>query len=136
MAGKSYASRNRMLRKLGYSDYLAYLRSTIWREIRERALDRDFHRCLVCGGVANQVHHLHYSRMALLGKDLCALVSLCGKCHENVEFDGDVKLSVQGMRRAWRRTKKKIVHRLKPELFDSLALHHQQSDHLRSIMGR
>lgn len=54
----------------------------LWEEIREKALSRDKHKCIVCGNKATQVHHIHLrSERKDLIYNLNNLVSLCSKHH-------------------------------------------------------
>jgi hypothetical protein len=87
-----YAARNAALKALGFASYAEYLQSEQWIAIRSAVLCRD-RVCFGCGKSASQVHHLWYSPRALEGKDLRALVAICGGCHEVVEHSGDLKRS-------------------------------------------
>jgi hypothetical protein len=64
-----------------------YLKSTLWRKIKERILARDKKQCVYCGGVAEVVHHRSYSREVLEGNADLMLVSLCNACHDFIHFD-------------------------------------------------
>ena len=63
-----------------------------WLTIREEALIRDNHKCVVCGKPATQVHHIHLrSKRKDLIYEINNLVSLCDRCHrhqsdENLEW--------------------------------------------------
>lgn len=59
--------------------HTVYLRSSAWKDVRERALRRDSYACQICGGGATQVHHLTYKRWR--HEQLFDVVSLCEKCH-------------------------------------------------------
>jgi len=63
-----------------------------WLAVREEALIRDNHKCVVCGKPATQVHHIHLrSKRKDLIYEINNLVSLCDHCHnhqsdENLEW--------------------------------------------------
>jgi len=62
--------------------YYDYLQSSIWKEKRDSVLKRDDYKCQICGGPAENVHHLTYRN---LGKEYpFELVSLCKLCHVSV----------------------------------------------------
>ena len=84
--GESYQSRNLILKELGFASYKDYLKSPLWKRIREEVLKRDRNVCQICSCHANQVHHSRYHRNDLLGKNKNFLHSLCGQCHEKIEF--------------------------------------------------
>lgn len=78
---------------MGFVDYPAYLRSDLWKSIRDDCLERSNYTCHVCGGRANTVHHKWYSRQVLQGKDFKGLMAVCKFCHEAGEFKGKRKTS-------------------------------------------
>lgn len=86
--GRSYASRNDILRNLGYDSYSDYLTSPTWNAIREHILSAT-PDCLACGSPATQIHHIDYSKQTLLGNNHQSLVALCRTCHEHIEFDAE-----------------------------------------------
>jgi len=52
-----------------------------WRNIRLLVLERDEHRCKLCGKkTSGQVHHI-ISRRQKDADDLDNLITLCGRCH-------------------------------------------------------
>lgn len=62
--------------------YQEYLHSQEWKNIREEILERDGHKCKLCGSTENlRVHHKSYE---CLYEEECAmqdLITLCEKCH-------------------------------------------------------
>src|SRR4051812_23314103 len=86
MARPTYALRNALLKKLGYSSYREYLNGVLWAEIRDVVLDRDGSACVLCGALARVIHHIDYQESTLLGDSLEALVSLCHACHDRIEL--------------------------------------------------
>lgn len=62
------------------AEYVAYLRSEHWLNMRKAALLRAEYRCQVCNGTKNlEVHHRTYER---LGEERPAdLTVLCHRCH-------------------------------------------------------
>ncbi|MFK5950224.1 MAG: hypothetical protein QM500_15775 [Methylococcales bacterium] len=72
-------------------DYVKYLRTVLWREIKEWILKRDNGKCVICGAEQSkfnvlEVHHRSYELIVLEGKNSEMLVSLCPRCHEYIEF--------------------------------------------------
>jgi 5-methylcytosine-specific restriction endonuclease McrA len=62
--------------------YSLYLKTSHWRRIRERTLQRDRRRCVRCQKKATDIHHLTYVRLGR--EDLNDLVSVCRDCHLKV----------------------------------------------------
>lgn len=83
VALEAYRDRNETLRLLGFPSYASYLRSPLWKIVRERALLINGATCRKCGGTAKQAHHAVYSREVLTGEDVRGLVPVCGGCHKN-----------------------------------------------------
>lgn len=53
-----------------------------WEEARQKCLERDHNKCIVCGKLATQVHHIHLrSKRKDLLYFLPNLCSLCDKHH-------------------------------------------------------
>lgn len=86
MPKPTYALRNALLLKMGFSSYNAYLSSELWAEIRIIIFERDNNCCKLCNLPAYAVHHLDYSEATLRGETFDGLVSICKKCHDKVEF--------------------------------------------------
>ncbi len=79
---------------LSEMDYQKYLRSTFWKEIKEWVLKRDSNKCVICDRKKSkfcdlEVHHRSYELEVLEGRNDDALVSLCPRCHELIEFYTD-----------------------------------------------
>ena len=89
-----YERRDKTIRSIGFSSYRSYLKSSLWKRIRRKVLDRSNDLCEVCGKDANQVHHRSYTREVLLGNNLTWLTAVCDDCHVSAEFDGDRKRTV------------------------------------------
>lgn len=75
-------------------DYQKYLRSTFWKGIKEWVLERDNNKCVICETKKSkfceiEVHHRSYELEVLEGRNDEALVSLCPRCHELIEFYPD-----------------------------------------------
>ena len=81
---EEYTLRNETLLLLGFKDYPAYLRSQLWKGIRERKLAAD-PNCFACFRPANQVHHSSYDHAVLIGESDKYLVSVCPGCHMKAE---------------------------------------------------
>ena len=69
--------------------YEQYLRSTLWRSIRDWVIDVQTGQCAVCHHKAAEVHHHDYDEETMLGKRSDGLVGLCGRCHDLIEFAED-----------------------------------------------
>lgn len=62
-------------------NYREYMASDAWKALRLSARDRSDHKCEMCGGSADNVHHVKYPKG--FGNDgLSNLIVLCRKCHE------------------------------------------------------
>lgn len=60
--------------------YNVYLKSDHWKKVRQETLDRDGHRCVICGGQNSlNVHHLRYDYTGC--EYPSDLVTLCEQCH-------------------------------------------------------
>lgn len=75
-------------------DYVKYLRSVFWKEIKEWVLERDNFKCVVCAAEKRkfyelEVHHRSYDQDVLEGKNDEMLASLCPRCHKLIEFNPD-----------------------------------------------
>ena len=75
-------------------DYEKYLRTVFWKEVKEWILERDNHRCVVCGAEKSrfcdlEVHHRSYELDVLEGRNSEMLISLCPRCHKLIEFYPD-----------------------------------------------
>jgi hypothetical protein len=79
---EAYSDRNETLFLLGFKTYGAYLRSKLWKIVRQRALDIHGAECRRCGQPATQAHHASYLREVLIGEDVRGLVPVCAPCHK------------------------------------------------------
>ena len=86
--GNAYHQRKQRLWRMGFIDYRAYLKSELWKSIRERLLS-ERPDCEVCGHPTACGHHLSYSLRTLGGDSLTQLASLCESCHKRIEFRED-----------------------------------------------
>lgn len=82
---KQYIERNDNLKALGFNSYDQYLRSELWKGIRDRMLAKH-PRCYVCRRKASQVHHGAYRKVDLDGSTDRQLFSVCARCHRHLEF--------------------------------------------------
>jgi hypothetical protein len=70
-------------RGAGFDGYDAYMRSEHWLGLRRRYVASwPDCRCVVCGSIRFQLHHLRYDRLGR--EELRDLVPLCPKCHDKV----------------------------------------------------
>ena len=117
--------RERILLDIGFASYRDYLKSTLWKIIREAKLDAS-PRCELCNqSLAAQIHHLRYSREALVGQDAWALVSACPDCHRRVEFN------LEGRKRPYHMARKKATSMLRHS--GCWREHERVSDYLDSL---
>jgi hypothetical protein len=125
---KEYASRNAILKEMGYASYKAYLASPLWKSIRARVLRRFGGKCRGCGRRANQVHHHHYPLEVLSGRSIEGLSAVCGNCHEGIEFHQEVKLDL-------RHANKRLKSQVKEGRAETVAIkeHKDFRDKLRHI---
>ena len=80
-----YAQRTKSLRKLGFTSYDDYLKSSLWQVIRRKILLPGT-RCIACGKAATQVHHSRYAPQDLDGSQRTHLHPVCQGCHVQAEF--------------------------------------------------
>lgn len=88
--GMGYGKRRNNLKSMGFDSYETYLKSAIWKRIRNRVFARSS-ACMCCGQRADVVHHRSYDMETLSGSTLSRLVPICDGCHHLIEFDGDKK---------------------------------------------
>jgi 5-methylcytosine-specific restriction endonuclease McrA len=100
------SKRERALMQLGFVDYRAYLRSPLWKAIRDHVIEIE-PRCELCGDKSQCVHHIDYSKLCLIGKKLWKLVSLCNQCHRDIEFLEDG--TKRNFEAASKRTRKLLI---------------------------
>ena len=100
---KPYIHRESNLEKIGFKNYKEYLKSDIWKKLREEILKRDNYKCVICGEKAINVHHKNYHYKVLIGIKKEYLVPLCRNCHKKIEFEGKQK---NGLIHANRKLKK------------------------------
>ena len=112
----AYAKRDLLLKELGYENYAAYLRSDLWHSIRGFVMRAHRGKCGLCGGMATEVHHVSYSKDALLGRGLLHYFPICNRCHKEHEFDSrGRKVSAEACHEAMRKTfMNKIREKSKP----------------------
>lgn len=67
-------------------NYKKYLKSKKWKIIKSKILDRDLHRCKICGNTNN----LSVQKV-MDGESLKYLITLCSSCHKKIEFNKDKK---------------------------------------------
>lgn len=81
-----YEVRDKILARMGFTSYQAYLQSREWKEIRDRVLERENNTCQGCGNPSKCVHHDRYNTASLLGTSLDDLYALCYGCHVFIEL--------------------------------------------------
>jgi hypothetical protein len=66
------------MNKTAYGDYL---KSERWKTLRNERLEKDHHRCVLCGSKNNlRVHHINYEHLEN-EDEIEWLVTVCDKCH-------------------------------------------------------
>ncbi len=83
----AYATRNEILKTMGFENYEAYLRSELWQSIRRFVMNNSRAICKRCGSKAHSIHHMSYERDVLEGRDTTPLVPVCRSCHNYAEVD-------------------------------------------------
>lgn len=84
-AHKSYARRNRHLKKAGYQSYTEYLQSAEWKAVRKKVLTEKGSTCSFCGTLQNiQIHHLQYSKKGFIKQATNNLIPICDRCHGEI----------------------------------------------------
>ncbi|MEX0739809.1 MAG: hypothetical protein WD071_10760 [Pseudohongiella sp.] len=92
------------IKSIAAMEYEQYLRSTLWKKIREWVLERDGATCTVCQSKhynpnkdGMEIHHRDYSIDTLEGRHDAMLVTLCPRCHHKVEHyaNGVRRTSIQ-----------------------------------------
>jgi hypothetical protein len=81
-----YRTRNEIVIALGFKGYNDYLKSDLWKAIRQRCFDTFGKLCHFCGNTAMQIHHDRYDERVIMGEDLSALYPVCGSCHTAGEY--------------------------------------------------
>jgi len=67
-------------------EYASYLQTARWVELRTMRLNKDCFTCQRCGSRRDlQVHHINYERVGGSEDVDRDLITLCRKCHEEVE---------------------------------------------------
>lgn len=82
--GISHDKRKYHHSKMEFKTYGDYLKSNLWKSIRNRVAKRDGGHCKCCGSKAECVHHIKYTEGSLRGTSLRYLISLCNVCHGEV----------------------------------------------------
>ncbi len=60
-----------------------------WQEVRQKVIERDGGKCVVCGRPGTHVHHIHLrSKRKDLLYEMNNLVLLCSKHHDHTSTDG------------------------------------------------
>ncbi len=91
-----YRERDKILLRMGFKSYKAYLASDLWKRIKAKVL-RISSKCVVCGRPATQIHHRSYDYRVLVGMDCKSLEPLCAKHHIEIEYGNKsgLKLSTE-----------------------------------------
>lgn len=77
--------RLKILNDLGFRSYSAYMRSRLWRSIRDLVFEYRGKSCCCCTAEAESVHHESYDYATMVGRKLDHLYPICRECHDTVE---------------------------------------------------
>ncbi len=78
-------AKRRASSKNWHERYEQYLKSSDWKELRAKVLERDNMQCKSCGcSEATEVHHLTYDGYNAGFTPLWQLESVCRPCHESI----------------------------------------------------
>lgn len=81
---------DKMADKLKGRPYSEFLKSKYWSIVRQRVLQRDGSKCVICSYSKNlQVHHDNYKNHFREHRHLNNLMTLCGKCHKEHHYCTD-----------------------------------------------
>ena len=95
-----FAWRRVVLSQMGYSSYAQYLKSDLWKGIRDRVLSRDRNACRYCSLSATQAHHRNYRTKTLNGANITYMLAICGACHKFISKTSSGKVaSMEQMKR-------------------------------------
>ena len=67
-----------------------------WQEVRQKVIERDGGKCVVCGKPATHVHHIHLrSKRKDLLYNMNNLISLCSHDHRHQSIEGLEKVNMR-----------------------------------------
>lgn len=101
--------RNLDLQRLGYGEYADYLKSVVWRRIKERVYHQKGRKCSLCPEPASCIHHNLYGVKTLTGRNFKPLHPICDACHEKLHFKNGQYMPLSWSRDQFWRLKKKLV---------------------------
>lgn len=74
-----------MKRKEQSPEFLRYLESPEWSQLRELTLQRDNRTCQICGATKKlQAHHIRYTHLFNERNYPEDLICVCATCHERI----------------------------------------------------
>jgi len=91
--------------------YFAYYRTRYWALVRQAIFARDSATCVRCQGSAAHVHHLGYDFLGIDHLHPETLVSVCGPCHQLVEYARRAESLISKISRRIIRAKRFIENR-------------------------
>lgn len=95
MFGESYQNRAVVLQQLGFKSYKDYLKSDLWKKVKQKVFRKKGSYCSLCNNPATTIHHNRYHRNDLIGKKTTFLNPICHECHQKIEFSDTKKSSVR-----------------------------------------
>lgn len=122
--GRSYASRNYILKMLGFASYKEYLASDLWKSVRKKVYAAKGKNCYLCGKPATELHHNRYHKNDLIGKKLKYIHPICRGCHEDIEFRAGEKTTLN---------QAKITFNKRRRMFNAVTRESRLSD--ESVLG-
>lgn len=139
---RQFGVRNRLLKELGLKNYQEYLKSNIWKQIKQKIANRrtkqkDFwKKCMICGSTRYiQIHHVKYTKIKEVS--LHALRPLCNRCHQQIHIISlSSNLSLRVSIKAWRRIYNKFKNNLPYNLIHTDVLKHSQRNSTKTTSKR
>lgn len=118
--GRSYDSRNLILKENGFKSYREYLSSSLWKSIRVRVFSLKGNLCHLCNSKATELHHNRYSKSDILGITIKNIVPICRKCHEYIEFSYGNKNTLSAAKNKCKKKKERFIADKRKMLADNV----------------
>lgn len=75
------------------SEYLKYLQSKEWKNIRKKVYQERNMICELCGKKIEKKYHIHHTNYENIGKEKMEdLMLICEKCHKEIHYRGETKI--------------------------------------------
>lgn len=106
-----YKIRDDILKNIGFQSYKEYLKSDIWKIIKDQAIIKFGIKCKICHNNTKIYHHTMYNEEVLSGNDISSLIPICNSHHYKIEFNNDKK---------YKKTHKTPIQHVNLKLFQSI----------------